>query len=492
MENNERQVLLAENLWWDEIDNDKDLKRVSKALLKLEMFEDYKALASTGLRKNALDILQSGIESVSPKTCMVQQVKYDGKKIQVGKKAIGISHGRLIVIGGGKAAAEMARVLETIIPPEKVTAGMVNTNETDIKTERIKIHGASHPLPDKKGVQGVLQMLEMTRNLKKEDIVICLLSGGGSALMPCLEKGITLEDMQQTTELLLKSGAITAEINTVRKHLSRIKGGKLARHLWPATVVSLIISDILDPNDEVASGPTKADTSTFEDSEAVLKRYEIWKKVPASVKKHIEKGLKKEMPETIKMDDPILKNVHNFILADYKAALKAMGEKAKELGFKAEIWGDPVIGEAQKIATENAEAFNKKQEEGKRTAILYAGETFVKVKGNGKGGRNQEYVAALMGRMEYMKNSIAASIGSDGTDFLKEIGGAFVDRQILKKAKEMDINEFLKDNNTYELHRKLGSLIRMQPTHTNVGDLHLFLYEGERQRNLFKKDSPPR
>ena len=444
------------------------------------MIINYKELASSPLRKKSLDILLAGISGVMPQNALKKNVSFNKGILKIYGDSFDVGKGNLYVIGFGKASAAMANALEKIIPPKCITAGFVNCSIDTIKTRKIKVNKASHPVPDKNGAAGAKKMLKLVKDVKSDDCVICLISGGGSALLPDPAEGITLDELKKMTELMLKSGAESYELNNLRKHTSRLKGGNLARILQPAKVISLILSDVINKNDVTASGPTSPDSSTFRQSYNVLKKYNLLEKMPKSIIAHIKKGMQGKAAETAKPGDRIFGNVHNYIIADYKTALDAMEKMAAELGFEAEILPNHIEGEAKIAAGKMAKMFRKKQISHKKNfALIYSSENSVTVKGKGKGGRNQEYVACLIEKIKGSSSCVAASVGSDGIDFISGVGGALADNKTYAESKKMNLNvgNFLKDNNSFVLHKKLNTLILMKPTNTNVGDINVYLQE---------------
>lgn len=444
------------------------------------MILNYKEIASTTLRKNAIDILVAGINSTTPKNAMPKHIKFYKGIFKVFKDEFDISKGKVYVLGFGKASAEMAQVLESIIPQKLITAGIVNCSVSTIKTKKIVINKASHPVPNENGVKGVKKMMELIKKVAKEDTVICLISGGGSSMLPDPADGITLNDLKKMTQLMLRSGVEIYELNNLRKHISKLKGGNLARILQPARVISLILTDVVNVNDITASGPTSPDNSTFQQSYDVLKKYNLLKKMPKSIVEYIKRGLRGKVPESVKPNDPFLKNVHNYIFADYKIALEAMRKKAVELGFDTEVLQNHIEGKVNKIAKKIGKLLRQRRSQHKNSfALIYSSENSVFVRGNGKGGRNQECIGYMIREISGLKNCVVASLDSDGIDFIYGVGGAITDNKTFSKAKKknIDINKFLKDNNSFELHKKLGSLILMHPTNTNVGDLNIYLQE---------------
>ncbi|MCJ7769737.1 MAG: DUF4147 domain-containing protein [Dehalococcoidales bacterium] len=388
-----------------------------------------------------------------------------------------LSHGRIFVIGGGKASGLMAEALEGIIPSEHITAGAVNCKGGDYKTSKIKVVPAGHPIPDHRGVGGVEEMLSLKGNysIGNEDTIICLISGGGSALMP-YTAGIKLEDKQKITELLLSSGAEIAEINTVRKHLSRIKGGQLGLYFSPSTIISLILSDVIG-NDlsVIASGPTYPDKTTFADAYNVLEKYALLSTAPEEVMNHLEKGCRGKVAETAKSLD----NCYNHIIGDNRLALEAMLIKAWKAGFTPRLVTAEQKGDTTNVAMKRAgDILNS--EYNACNALIIGGETTPRLPvPAGKGGRNQHYAAISMLAMEeYPGQWLVVSVSSDGSDFLPDVAGAIVDGNSLAKAKASSLNvkAYLDRYDSNTLLSQIGtSLVITGDTGTNVGDLILYL-----------------
>ncbi len=441
-------------------------------------------LSITALRKQALDMVEAGISRVLPSTVMKYSVKIDpSKKILTiedkdESKDYDISKGRIFVIGGGKASGLMAQTLEEILGPGNITSGVVNCYNPNYHTSKILIVEASHPTPDQRGVSGVEQMLALKKQYKidKNDLVICLISGGGSALMPYPVDEITLDDKVQMTDLLLKSGPTIQEINAVRKHLSKIKGGQLGKFFSPAQVVSIIISDVIGNDlDTIASGPTAPDKSTFCDAYNVLEKYKLLDKAPQSIVDFLEKGCAGKIPETPKKLD----NCRNFIIGDNRLALEAMASKAKELGLKPYIVTAEQKGDPTEMAKLRAmEILNSRYKN--YDVILIGGETTPQLPANhGKGGRNQHYAAvSMMALKDYPGDWVMTSIGTDGSDYLKDIAGAIVDKNSLEtsRTKGVEIQSYIDRYDTKTLLKKIGnSLIKTGNTGTNVGDVAVYI-----------------
>lgn len=442
-------------------------------------------LATTSLRKQALDIIEAGISRVLPPSIMKSAVKYHAARqmVSVMGDTYPVSTGRVFVIGGGKASVLMAEALEAIIQPEKITAGVVNGKGGHYETGKIKIITAGHPIPDGRGIDGVREMLDLKRRycIGEKDLVICLISGGGSALMPYPVDGVSLGDKQEVTKLLVGSGADINEINAVRKHLSKIKGGRLGQFYSPATVVSLILSDVVG-NDlaVIASGPTFPDPSTFSDAYEVLERYNLLASTPGRVTDFLRKGCLGEVAETPKTLD----NCHNYIIGDNGLALAAMQRRAKEIGLVPFVVTSQQKGDTAAVAWSRADEILNMRYAG-YNVILIGGETTVTLPASaGRGGRNQHYAAVSMLAMErYPSEWVVASVGTDGSDFLPDVAGAIVDQDCLNRAKVKGINvkSYLERYDSNRLLEQIGgSLVITGDTGTNVGDIIIYLLKDRR------------
>lgn len=437
-------------------------------------------LATTALRERAVTIIEAGIERVLPRNIMQSALGYDpiSKSLSVKDATYHVANGRIFVIGGGKAAGLMAEALEGITGTENIYTGIVNCKSQDYRTKRIKVVGAGHPLPDKRGVNGVKQMLALKdkHSINENDLVVCLLSGGGSALMPCPVDGVSLGDKQRTTELLLKCGADIHEINAVRKHLSKIKGGGLGEFYSPVKVVSLIMSDVIgDDLDVIASGPTYPDSSTFQDAYCILEKYDLVPKTPQSVIAYLKRGCCGEVAETPKT----LTNCDNHIIGNNRLALEAMADKARELGFVPYIITSEQSGDTAASAIARAREILEGKYQG-YNAILLGGETTPKLPERaGKGGRNQHYAAVSMVAMKaYPGQWVVASVGTDGSDYLPDVAGAMVDNDTLYRAtaRGIEVQAYIDKFDSNTLFRKIGkALVITGNTGTNVSDVMLYL-----------------
>jgi len=449
-----------------------------------QIIKNKDELSTTRLRKIALEVIESGIRRVLPPNIMHEHVKYDferrvlyvmGDKFEI--------KGRIFVVGGGKASGLMAEAFEKIVNSD-ITAGYINCVDTDYRTKKVEIIKASHPVPDENGVNGVKKMLALKDryDIKDKDVIICLISGGGSALIPYPAEGITLEDKQKTTKLLLSCGAEIEEINTVRKHLSRVKGGQFGMHFSPALVISIIISDVIGNKlDVIASGLTTPDPSTFRDAIAILKKYNLLDKVPSSVVRHLRKGEAGEVQETPKK----LENCRNYIIGNLKMALEAMAERSAQKGLNPIIVTDEQKGETTEVARLRAREIIQGKYS-KYDAILLGGETTpVLPENHGEGGRNQHYVAVSMIELKECPNEwVVASVGTDGSDFSHEYAGAIADRSSLMALEEKGLNamEFIERYDSGNLLKKIGKcLIITGNTGTNVGDVILYILSDDKR-----------
>ena len=444
------------------------------------MVKNRDELATTELRRQALAIIEAGIERVLPETIMRTALSYDpiSKSLRVKNATYHVANGRIFVIGGGKASGLMAEALEDTTGADNIFTGIVNCKGGAYRTKKIKIIKAGHPIPNTRGLNGVKQMLALKdkHSINDNDLVICLISGGGSALMPCPIDDISLEDKQETTQLLLNCGAEIHEFNAVRKHLSGIKGGRLGEFYSPTNVVSLIISDVIgDDLDTIASGPTYPDSTTFQDAYGVLEKYDLTASAPESVLAYLKMGCSCKAAETPKR----LTNCHNHIIGNNRVALEAMAQKAEELGFKPLIVTAEQKGDTTEAACMRAGEILKSKYQG-YNAIIIGSETTPKLPANaGKGGRNQHYAAVSMLAMKsYPGHWLAASVGTDGSDYLPDVAGAMVDNETLLRAtvRGIEVKKYIDRFDSYTLFKKIGrALIITGNTGTNVSDVMLYL-----------------
>lgn len=434
------------------------------------------------LHEDALKIVETGLVAADPVKAVKERVEIVEGKLIVGKQRFRIDKG-VRVIGFGKASASMALGIEEVLGDLVVDGVVIVPKGSNVpRLRRVKVLYGSHPVPDESTLSSTRELLNTCSRRGEDDVFIVLISGGGSALFEIPAGPITLDDLRKTTSLLLKCGADIKEMNTVRKHISMVKGGRLAEYLYPATTISLVLSDVVgDPVEFIASGPTAPDTTTYSDAISILKRYNIWDSVPESVREVLIKGLKGELPETPKPGSPIFEKVVNVIVASNYLSLKAMESKARELGYNPLIITSMMEGEAREvgkfIASIMKNVKNYDEPVKKPAALLMGGETTVTVRGSGVGGRNQELALSVAISIANLDNMVFASIGSDGIDGVSDAAGAIVDGDTVARGKELGLNPFetLANNDSHTYLKKLKSAIYTGPTGTNVNDLAVAL-----------------
>ena len=433
-----------------------------------------------GVKGDALAIIGAAIESADPYRAVRDSLKAEDEKLVVSGEGFEIK-GRIYLLSFGKAACAMARAAVDVLGGA-IGEGVVVTKYGYAgncpRMRGIKVIEAGHPVPDENSLLGAKLGLELAEKVGPGDILLVLISGGGSSLFLLPEGGISLEDKVRTNELLLRSGAKIYEINTVRKHISAVKGGKLAKRVR-GTVVSLILSDVVgDPLEAIASGPTVRDPTTFQDAYGILSLYGVWGKLPESVKKHIELGLEGKAEETLKEDLP---NVHNFIVGSGTMACEAAKRKAEELGYNAAVLTTTLEGEAREVAVAIGsiiEEISRNNRPLKKPAVLIAGgEWTVTVgEGTGLGGPNQEFTLSIARKIAGL-NAVVLAVDTDGTDGPTDAAGAIVDGKTLELLGKagVDVDETLKMHDAYHALEKVGTLLKTGPTGTNVNSLGIAL-----------------
>jgi glycerate 2-kinase len=420
------------------------------------------------LRRHALAIFRAGLAAANPADAVIRHLK----KLKFDK------YQRVIVVGGGKAGATMARAAERVLG-SRITTGLINVKDGHTaRLRRIELNECGHPIPDARGVEGARRIAALVSEAGSSDLVLCLMSGGGSALLPLPAEGITLENKQDTTRQLLGCGATIHEINAVRKHLSAIKGGQLAMMAHPAKVVALLLSDVTgDDLSVIGSGPTAPDESTFADALAVLDRYRIRAKVPGPVRDRLEAGERGEIPETPKQ----LKHVQNAIVGSNRLAVDAAERMAKKLGYRTLVLATTIEGETRDVARMHAAMAREIVASGRPArrpaCLLSGGETTVTLHGNGLGGRNQEFALAAAFDVAGSAPVVVFSAGTDGTDGPTDAAGAIADSKTIHRATALglDAKRALVENDSYPLFARLNDLVKTGPTGTNVMDIHIVL-----------------
>lgn len=424
------------------------------------------------MRREALAIFKAALAAANPYAATLEKLKPPGPKVR-----------RVFVVGAGKAALAMARAAEKVLGT-RIEAGVVVTKYGHGgKLKRVRVLEAAHPVPDEAGLAAAREVAEICATAAEGDLVLCLISGGASALLPYPVSGIKLEEKQQTTQLLLACGATIHELNCVRKHLSAIKGGQLAHIVWPARLETFILSDVIgDPLDVIGSGPTVPDTTTFADAWEILYRYRLTDKLPPSVRLHLEQGVNREIPETPKPGDRIFARVRNHLVGSNRLSLYAARDQARQLGYRVLLLSTSLDGEAREAAKTYAAIAREVRASGHPArpplAILCGGETTVQLSHHhGLGGRNQEMALAAALGIDGLPGTLFLAAGTDGTDGPTEAAGAFATGSTLARARqiEFDPEEFLARNDSYHFFKPLGDLLVTGPTGTNVMDLYLML-----------------
>lgn len=428
-------------------------------------------------------IFQAGVEAVDPAQAIKNHLKLEENHLIVGEKTSDLSgFDRISVIGAGKASAAMARAMEEILD-ERLNSGLVITKYNHaLPLDKVQVIEAGHPVPDEEGFRGARQIVRFLEQVDEKDLVFFLISGGGSALLPFPVEGLTLEDKQNVTKILFEVGANIHEINTLRKHLSRVKGGRLAKVACPATLISLILSDVIgDDLDSIASGPTVPDHSTFADCLHILDKYQITDRLPSVVVDILEKGTHGEIEDTPKVGDPTFERTQNLIIGSNILAVKVAADKARELGYNSLILSTFIEGETKDVARAHAAIAKEILSSGnpiKRPAcVISGGETTVTIRGKGKGGRNQEFSLAAAMDIDGLGNVVVLSAGTDGTDGPTDAAGAIADGTTISRARKLGLNpdHYLLENDSYHFFEALDDLIITGPTYTNVMDLRIVL-----------------
>jgi hydroxypyruvate reductase len=431
-------------------------------------------------------LTQAALEAVDPAQAVREAVQKEGSHLSIAGAEYDLDRfERVFVLGGGKAGAPMAQALAEILGA-KLTAGWINVKEGHLVDaplpKTLTIHEAGHPIPNAAGQLGAQRILELAGEAGAQDLVFCLISGGGSALLPLPVEGITLADLQALTDALLRCGATINEINAVRKHCSQIKGGQLARAASPAPIVSLLLSDVVgNPLDVIASGPTVPDTDTFDDAYAVLCKYDIVNDVPQNIVTRIRAGMAGDLPDTPKLGDAIFGRVQNVVVGSNAIAAQAAQGAAQEMGFNTLLLSTYIEGEASQVAQVAAAIAKSLMVEGwplpRPACVIAGGETTVTVRGSGKGGRNQELALAAALALEGWQGVTVFTLATDGTDGPTDAAGAVIDGETIARARQLDMSaaDFLARNDSYSFFDRLGDLIRTGPTNTNVNDLLFIL-----------------
>ncbi|MGZ8466062.1 MAG: glycerate kinase type-2 family protein [Candidatus Binatia bacterium] len=433
------------------------------------------------LRLDAATIFNVAVKAGDAANAVKRDVHMSETAIEVAARSYPlVEFGRVFIAGAGKAAMPMAQAMETLLG-ERLTGGIVVTPYGQAQIlQKVRVIEAAHPIPDHAGLIGARLIAGIARQATVDDLIFILLSGGGSALLPYPIDGLTLADKQTVTQLLLQSGATIQEINALRRHLSQLKGGKLARMADPAQVVTLILSDVIgDRLEDIASGPTAPDPSRYADCLEIMRKYRLQESIAPPARSILERGSQGEIAETVKPNDPVFTRVHNLIIGSNRLATEAARSYAESLGYRATILSNAVQGESREVAKRHAatikEALARPMPE--PACLISGGETTVTVRGDGMGGRNQEFALAAALEIAGTAGVVVLSAGTDGIDGPTAAAGAIIDGTTVARgrAKGCDAAEFLARNDSYSYLSATGDLLITGPTHTNVMDIQLML-----------------
>ncbi|MEN6602365.1 MAG: glycerate kinase [Bryobacteraceae bacterium] len=435
------------------------------------------------LRKQALRIFRAALIAADPAEAVARHLHVEGGKLVAGKRRYRLdSFEKIYLLGAGKASAVMAAAVERILA-RRITGGLINVKDGHLaRVRRVELNECGHPVPDQRGVDGARRIAAIARQAAERDLVLCVISGGASALMPAPAAPITLEEKQEVTRLLLACGADIHEINAVRKHISELKGGQLARLAAPATVVTLLLSDVIgDDLDVIGSGPTAPDQSTFAGAREILSRYGVWEQTPASVRERIDRGAAGEIEETPKPGASVFERTQNLVVGSNDLAVTAAAGEARRLGLHTVVLSTFVEGETRDVARVHAAIAKEIRAHGRPVkppaCVISGGETTVKIRGKGLGGRNQEFALAAAIDLAGMDRVVVLSGGTDGTDGPTDAAGAIADSRTLARAGQMglDAARYLDNNDSYHFFEPIEGLLKTGPTNTNVMDVHVVL-----------------
>jgi glycerate 2-kinase len=462
-----------------------------------ELFPKGLRKSLRNLRKIGLDCIEIAIDTVMPDILVKNKVKLMDKILTVGKDKYNLNEfKKVIVIGGGKATAQMAFSIEKILRDSNIEIeGIINIPDgLDIDrsqfSSKIKVIYASHPIPNQAGLEGTKLMIDLIEKASSNDLILCLLSGGGSSLLPLPKGGITLDELQKVTSILLASGADIDEINTIRKHLSNFKGGKLAKKIYEksnATLISLIISDVVgDRLDSIASGPSVPDLTTFYDSIDILKKYNIYDKVPEVIVEYLHKGSQNIEMETPKPNDPCFNKVHNYLIGSAATAAEVLMGYLNEKSFNVEYFSKEIKGEAKKFGESLHEIISHKIEEkmihekNNKIALIGTGELTVTIRGNGIGGRNQEMLLGFLNTLEKRaidQDLMIIGANLDGTEGNSRAMGALIDNFVINEMFNRNLNplEYLEKNDSNKFFQIVNTELLTGQTGCNVNDLVIIL-----------------
>lgn len=444
-----------------------------------------------GLTQSCRQIFEAGLSAVDPYVAVARCLSLEDDELVLStpdgqQRRYGLGDfRRVVIVGGGKATARMSQAVEELLG-DRVTDGLIVVKYGHAAVHReVEVVEAGHPMPDQQGERGAQRIMDLLGTLGEDALVFSLISGGGSALLPMPAAGVSLAEKQEVTSLLLGAGADIGEMNAVRKHISGLKGGQLARAAHPATVVNLMLSDVVgDRLDVIASGPAVPDHSSFDDARGVLERRGIWPKTPVAIRRRIEAGQAGQLPDTPKHGDPVFERCVNAVIGSNIIALEACAEAARDAGFRSLVLSSSIEGETREIARMHAAMAREIRHSARPVAppacIVSGGETTVTIRGAGKGGRNQEFALAAALDLAGLDDCAVFSAGTDGSDGPTDAAGAIVfgDTVARAEAAGLDPRRALEENDAYPFFERLDDLVLTGPTGTNVMDVHLVMVTG--------------
>jgi hydroxypyruvate reductase len=435
------------------------------------------------LRAHAQEIFAAGLKSADPFAAVRRHVDLRNDQLVIDGRTYDLARTRhIVVVGCGKAAAPMALALEQLLENRISSGAVVVKYGHGRLLRKVKVIEAGHPIPDEAGRDGARQVYDLVARESETDLILAVISGGGSALLPLPAEGLSLADKQRTTEALLASGATIQEVNALRKHLSKIKGGRLAQLAHPAHLVSLILSDVVgDDLDAIASGLTVADPTTYQNCIEIMRRYDLSGKIPPAVMSFLRRGAQGEIAETAKPGDEAFHRVQNVIVGSNRLALAAARDRAMGLGYRTLLISNAIQGESRTVAASHVaqlkETLRQEPSATHPMCLISGGETTVTIRGDGLGGRNQEFALAAAIAASGLDNVVVLSAGTDGTDGPTDAAGGIIDGGTVSRgaALGLDAAAFLARNDSYHFLQATGDLFITGPTFTNVMDIHLVL-----------------
>jgi hydroxypyruvate reductase len=440
-----------------------------------------------------MELVWAALGAVNPYQAVSRHLRLEGSDsasspvLHIGSQSFNSTQfDRVVVVGAGKAGAGMATAVEAVMG-DLVAEGWVNVRygyESQQPLDVIHIHQCGHPNPDEAGIQGTGSILDILSRLSERDLAIMLLSGGASALLEQPAPGISLQDLQILTDLLLRSGATITQVNTVRKHISQVKGGRLAQVVARrgARATIIVVSDVVgSPLDSIGSGPFAPDPTTFADAWSILQQHDLVEHIPDSIGKHLQNGLQGQVADTPKPGDPVFERINHTIVADNRAAGEAVVDRAEALGFHSLLLTTYLEGEAREagsfVAALAKEEARHNHPLPRPACLVLGGETTVTVRGSGLGGRNQELALAAGMALDGWEGLLVLTLATDGTDGPTDAAGAIVTGRMVRRARDLGLEpaDYLERNDSYNFFSTLGDLVVTGPTGTNVNDLTIVL-----------------